>query len=69
MDSADRRVAVIPPDLVEFAVTQRGGRFILRSQNSGVVVGATLDEAIREARKIRNFCRYMDRKRAEEANQ
>lgn len=45
------------------------GRWILRSQNSGVAVGVTWEEAVREARKIRDFCRYVDRKRAEEAGQ
>lgn len=40
--------------------------YILISQEHGVGQGTTLDEAIRTARSIVGFCRYVDKKRAEE---
>jgi hypothetical protein len=40
--------------------------YILVSQQYGVGQGATLDEAIRAARQITGFCKYINQKRAEE---
>lgn len=36
-------------------------RYLLISQCHGVAVGATLEDAIREARSVLRFTRYIDR--------
>lgn len=58
----------LPDDLIasNFRIVARPDRVLLVSPNSGAAVGATLDEAIRNARKIRDFCRYLDAQRAKE---
>lgn len=44
-------------------------RYLLISQNRGIAVGVTMVEAIQCARKIAGLCTYVDKKRAEEAQQ
>lgn len=59
LDEAGFRLVVRAPTMAADLGTTP--RYLLISQCHGVAVGATLEDAIREARSVLRFTRYIDR--------
>ena len=61
---------MLPNDLVQlgFKLIERNERVLLISSKAGVVVGANLTEAVKEARKLQGYLAWLARKQAEETN-
>lgn len=60
---------MLPNDLEQlgFKLVERNDRILLISSKAGVVVGATLAEAIKEARKLQGYLAWLTRKQEEDA--